>query len=249
MKPVKVILGYRTVRKKLGKSFQTMQKPVKAYYVPFLQQLAALLNLPEVYKLIRSSNRTTSSSFMKDIKDGNFCSSSLFLAEHPNALLFGLYCDDFEIVNAIGVHRKIHKITAYYWTLLNIPILFRSKLQSINLLAIAKIVVLKHFDGYKMLLKDLVTSLQKLVVGVTIKVDYVEKTFFGILVCGFGDTPAAQALGRFKEGVGASLSPCRTCNISRQHISTVLLHEQCLCRTSEEHLYRVQCLENMSDAD
>ena len=124
VKPVKVILGYRTVRKKVEKSFQTMQKPVKAYYVPFLQQLAALLNLPEVYKLIRSSNGTTSSSFMKDIKDGNFCSSSLFLAEHPNALLFGLYCDDFEIVNAIGVHRKIHKITAYYWTLLNIPILF-----------------------------------------------------------------------------------------------------------------------------
>ena len=107
---------------------------------------------------------------------------------------------------------------------------------------------LKHFDGYKML-KDLVTSLQKLVVEVTIKVDNVEKTFFGILVCGFGDTPAAQALGGFKEGVGASLSPCRTCNISRQHISTVLLHEQCLCHTSEEHLYRVQCLEYMSDAD
>ena len=249
VKPVKVILGYRTVRKKLGKSFQTMQKPVKAYYVPFLQQLAALLNLPEVYKLIRSSNGTTSSSFMKDIKDGNFCSSSLFLAEHPNALLFGLYCDDFEIVNAIGVHRKIHKITAYYWTLLNIPILFCSKLQSINLLAIAKSVDLKHFDGYKMLLKDLVTSLQKLVVGVTIKVDNVEKTFFGILACGFGDTPAAQALGGFKERVGASLSPCQTCNISRQHIRTVLLHEQCLCCTSEEHLYRVQCLENMSDAD
>ena len=249
VKPVKVILGYRTVRKKLGKSFQTMQKPVKAYYVTFLQQLAALLNLPEVYKLIRSSNGTTSSSFMKDIKDGNFCSSSLFLAEHPNALLFGLNCDDFEIVNVIGVHRKIHKITAYYWTLLNIPILFRNKLQSINLLAIAKSVDLKHFDGYKMLLKDLVTSLQKLVVGVTIKVDNVEKTFFGILVCGFGDTPAAQALGGFKEGVDASLSPCRTCNISRQHISTVLLHEQCLYRTSEEHLYRVQCLENMSDAD
>ena len=117
------------------------------------------------------------------------------------------------------------------------------------MLAIAKSVDLKHFDGYKMLLKDLVTSLQKLVVGVTIKVDNVEKTFFGILVCGFGDTPAAQALGGFKEGVGASLSPCRTCSISRQHISTVLLHEQCLCRTSEEHLYHVQCLENMSDAD
>ena len=249
VKPVKVILGYRTVRKKLGKSFQTMEKPVKVYYVPFLQQLAAVLNLPEVYKLIRSSNGTTSPSFMKNIKDGNFCSSSLFLAEHPNALLFGLYCDDFEIVNAIGVHRKIHKITAYYWTILNIPILFRSKLQSINLLAIAKNVDLKHFDGYKMLLKDLLTSLQKLVVGVTIKVDNVEKTFFGILICGFGDTPAAQALGGFKEGVGASLSPCRTCNISRQHISTVLLHKQCLCRTSEEHLYRVQCLENMSDAD
>jgi hypothetical protein len=49
-----------------------------------------------------------------------------------------MYTEEFEIVNPIGSHRKKHKIMAFYWTLQNLPAKFKSKLTSIQLLALAK---------------------------------------------------------------------------------------------------------------
>ena len=39
-----------------------------------------------------------------------------YINKHPDALLFQLYTNDFEIANPIGSHRKKHKLTAFYWS-------------------------------------------------------------------------------------------------------------------------------------
>ena len=183
---------------------------------------------------------------MKDICDGSFIQTSEICKQHPNTLIFGLYCDDFEIANPIGVHRKVHKVTAFYWTLLNLPIQYRSKLAAIQLLCIGKTMDLKTYKGHDKLLKDFVQAFQQLANGVTLNVGGKETVVFGKLLCTFADTPAAQSLGGFKEGVGTALKPCRTCNISKTDIKTVFTHEDCMLREHSEHLKRVSRLEQMN---
>ena len=75
----------------------------------------------------------------------------IFFQIHPNALRFGLYTDEFEIVNPIGSHRKKHKIVAFYWMLLSVHVEHRSKLRVTQLCALAKSSIVKQFGVLKLL--------------------------------------------------------------------------------------------------
>ena len=55
-----------------------------------------------------------------------------------NILQILLYFDDFEVANPLGSKRGIHKMLAVYFTLLNLPIKYRSKLESIHLTLLTK---------------------------------------------------------------------------------------------------------------
>ena len=195
------------------------------------------------------SNPNNDLSVMKDISEGSFMNTSSILENHPDALLIGLYTDEFEVVNAIGVHRKIHKIMAFYWTLLNIPVMHRSKLASIQLLCLGKSVDIKMRNGSRKMLEDFVSSMQQLANGVEITVAGNKRTFYGKLLCAFGDTPAAQSIGGFKEGVGAATSPCRTCNTLKENMDKVLHHDACPIRSYEEHTQRLEQLNLMNSHD
>lgn len=76
-----------------------------------------------------------------------------YFDDHPDALLFCLYHDDFEIVNPIGSHRKKHKISIFYWILLNIYPAFRFKIQAIQLLGVANSSDVRKY-GLSKLLED-----------------------------------------------------------------------------------------------
>ena len=67
-----------------------------------------------------------------------FDRTRVVFSRNPRALLIILYIDGIEVVNPIGVHIKKHKLNMPYFTLANIPPEHRSKLTTIQLLAIAK---------------------------------------------------------------------------------------------------------------
>lgn len=54
---------------------------------------------------------------------------------------------EFELCNPLGTSKKIHKITAVYWVILNLPSKFCSTLHSINLAVLGKTCDVKQF-GY-----------------------------------------------------------------------------------------------------
>ena len=66
VKPKSVILGHQVFHSRVKKSFRHIVKPVRAYYVPFLQQLTSLLNVPQIYAMLQS-NPNNDLSVMKDI--------------------------------------------------------------------------------------------------------------------------------------------------------------------------------------
>lgn len=87
-----------------------------------------------------------------------------YLVENNYEFSFTLYCDDIEVVNPIGKHRKVHKLTIFYIQPLFIPENLRSKLSSIFPIAVApqKCITANPESGYALILDDLIQNCQKL---------------------------------------------------------------------------------------
>jgi hypothetical protein len=124
-------------------------------------------------------------------------------------------------VNPIGSHRKKHKITAFYWSLLSIPVEYRSNLRTIQLLALTRTRDVRT-GTVSILLQNFVSSLKSLWDGVILDMPSGKEHCYGMLAVVMADTPAAQYLGGFKESVAFAEKPCRLCEISRQQLSQVV---------------------------
>ena len=238
IKPKAVILGSRLVTRKRKSKKRLVEESVTGYTVPFVGQLQALLDMPEVQEVIHSSRLAKSEDLLLDFADGSYCKSHPFIIQHADALLFSIYVDDFEVANPIGSHKKKHKISIFYWILLNIPPEFRCKLSAIQLLAIAKTSDLRKF-GTSKLLHDFQKSMQLLSKGLSLQGVAGYFTYHGILVAVQADTPAAQLIGGFKESVGCSYKPCRTCEVTSDDIHKSVTHGQFQLRNEQEHRDRV----------
>ena len=243
--PIPVILGEKFVTRRFKNNTSLRKVNVVGYYVPFLQSLAALLSMPEVDDLVFGANQNYK---VQDVQDGSYLQNHDFFRCNPNALLFSLYVDDFEIANPIGTHRTVHKLTVFYYQLLNIPPIFRSKLSTIQLLAIAKSVDLKKYqDGTEKLLSNFIEGLNLLKSGVSVVVGTREVEVKGMLVYVTADTLAAQSIGGFKEGVGNAKKPCRTCEITSDSLTLIHMPSQCVLRDEQEHHDRCHLLETLSE--
>lgn len=188
------------------------------YFIPFEDLITILYCLPEVQFWFQN-NHKTHDTLMRDICDGCYIKENPLFRRNPNALQIILYNDDIEIVNPLGTHVKKHKVTLFYVAFANIPPEYRSKLQSIFLVAVAKSrYIRKH--GVSKLLKNFIQTVSRLVSGgFEIQVNGRAHNIEGALVMAPADTPAANSLGGFKEGVGFAYKKCRTCLISNNELS------------------------------
>jgi len=126
------------------------------YYVPFVSQLTALLSMSEVLSLLEN----------KCDKNMEFC---IVLPYLPNSINCKTACSfvftqmNLRLLIPLVLIEKKHKITAFYWTLLNIPAELRSKLSTIQLLALAKTRQLQEFPrSTEKLLHDFKAALSAL---------------------------------------------------------------------------------------
>lgn len=241
IKPAAVKLGEKRVNVKLQNKYRFIEKDVLGYYVPFFCQLQEILKMPEVQEELHAPKK--SDFQFADIRDGTHFQNP-FLRDHADALLFCLYHDDFEIVNPIGSHRKKHKLSVFYWTLLNIGPENRFKLQATQLLAIGKSKDLRKF-GISNLLQDFVDSLNVLHEGKHFLIGEERKKYYGMLYCALGDTPAAQLLGGFKEGVGMAEKPCRSCEVRYDNLASSFSEDDFISRDEAELRDRCDVLDQI----
>lgn len=198
IKPEAVRLGSRRILECDG---HEENKAIFGYFVPFLPKLSIVLSLPEVRAQRVSSSEN--SDLMTSTLHGNFFKNHPFVQEHPDCLAFMLFSDEFELVNPLGVNVRKHKLTAFFWTLLNVLPEYGASLVAGNLLAVAKSVDLKEF-GLNFLLSDFLESLNKLSNGIEIDVNKSQHRIFGFLAASVADNPASGFIGGFKEGVGGA---------------------------------------------
>ncbi|EFX68773.1 hypothetical protein DAPPUDRAFT_114228 [Daphnia pulex] len=152
--------------------------------------------------------------------------------------------DEVEVSNPLGSKKGKHKICVFYWTLLNIPPIFRSSLRSIQLLGIVSKDLLKDC-GVEVFLKPFIDDLILLLDGVTLTIRNQKRKWFGMLVNFVGDIPASNFVAGFKEGVGAAKLHCRSCLIDRDDIEFIHLESNCVLRNKDTHEVHVLQIENV----
>lgn len=103
------------------------------------QVIELLLNRAEFLEKIVFSEESIP-GFYKTFQDGSYFKENF--GEKELHISLGLYIDDFELCNPLGTSRKIHKITAVFWVILNLPSKFRSTLHSIHLALLGRLVML-----------------------------------------------------------------------------------------------------------
>ncbi|KAK3924486.1 Zinc finger protein 181, partial [Frankliniella fusca] len=237
--PVTYFLGYRTDHRldPNTNEYVPTQVSMTCEYIPIIESLKLIIKNPELRHLIES-DQASEDGVLRSYLDGNKAKDNPILRRHPNVIRIQLYVDDIETASALGSRTIIHKLTAFYFTIQNLPPEESSQLSSIFLLALAYSEDIKNLpDGYTKILHPFLEDLLRLQEGVEIRINDEIFILRAILVILCADTLAAHDILGF-------LSPsarhfCRVCMVSRPEF-----HVNCKAmgvpRTKESFLNHVQ---------
>lgn len=214
------------------------------YFIPFVKQLKLLLNNPQVwhyYKHVKKSK----DDLMRDVSDGEYIRNHPFTLANKPFLQIVLNYDDVEFQNALRSNHK-YKLSLFYFTILNIPVEYRSRLSSIFLLAAAPSSSVQMY-GIKHLLSDFITSMRRLSSeGMQIQIgNNLEEIFADLIFC-IADNPAAAVLAGMKKSCSFALKPCRNCWAEKAQMRTNFRECHFELRSMERHL---ECCSVLHDKD
>lgn len=234
--PKKIHLGRTMAFKDYGNKRRAVEKEKVMYYVPISETIKSLNHDASFENLLTFiGSRHPLESCVENFSDGTVYQSHP-LTKRGCCLPLVLYYDDLELCNPLGSYTKVHKLAMFYFTLTDIPMKYRSRLQSIFLLGIAYSADIKTFGIDKILepfwdeMRQLSTTGLSLVVGGEIR------NFHCCLAFICADTLAAHQLTGFKEGVGFSYRKCRHCQCSSEDMREKYYEEDFAERTITEHL-------------
>lgn len=250
VQPIEVILGDYYVYKTTNGLRTPVRKIGKAQVVSLKDSLTELLSSAEVRKVLfdPALDIPCKDGVIQSVRDGQFYKTNSLCQQYKRkCLLFQFYYDDVEVVNPLGSYTKTHKLAKFYWTLLNVPEYLRSHLNCINLIGSAKSEALKSL-GFSGILKDFLTTIKQMesAEGLAFSICGEDIVFHGTLVCCSADTPAANLLGGFKEGVGQAFRPCRNCMATRPTMAESYHECEFQLRTMEELREQVALIEDPS---
>ena len=242
IEPKEVLLGERPMNTKSGVKHEKRY----GYIIPFKESLKSLLEMPEIWHWVKHPHKKRQDGVMYDFCDGSFQEQLPLFQRNPSAIQIVLYTDEIELVNPIGAHVKKHKVTMFYYLLANIPPQFRSKLSGIYLVGMAKHLDMKYFGPGK-LLSDFMSTVSNLSQGgIEMQIHGFNHNIEGNVIAIPADTPAANWLGGFKEGVSFAYKGCRTCDLTSEEMKHKFKLADMRLRDQEEHQERCSDLRSLS---
>ena len=223
-----------------GRKRRKCKVPRKFYYIPLLETLQELLRHKRLCsEIIKVSEREDGiySSFL----DGALAETHPIFSEDPTALQIILYYDDVTFTTS-GATRV--KLGMFYFTLGNFDATFRSRVDTISLLAIAHYEDIRKY-GIDRVLTPLLEELAQLAspAGVVFNLREFYLPVRGAVVAVAADTPASNYMGGYKEGVGGALRKCRHCNTDYETMQNNFEEEKFFPRTLGQHLRQCQVLD------
>jgi len=181
------------------------------YYIPFKEQIQSLLHLPEMWEYYNNPQMEMhTSDLMEDVCHAPCIRNHTLTLQGKPFLKIALSYDDLELQNPLRSNQA-HKLAVLYFSILNVPVKYRSKLGTIFLLAICKSSYVSKF-GLAGLLKNFTNTINDLSSeGITMEINGTEELINGDLIYAICDYIAANALGGFKQAASFSEKCCRTC--------------------------------------
>ena len=145
-----------------SKSFNFINSEYTFNYISVIDILKTFLFHKDIIKIFDNSSKIYSRS--KDsLYDHNLYSKK------DEYIRLNLYIDEFEISNPLGSKRGIHKLSAVYFTIADLPLRYRYKDNCIFLCLLGCYKNIKEFDNnYAQFFKPLINDLKLLNVGITV---------------------------------------------------------------------------------
>jgi len=123
--------------------------------------------------------------------DGSIAKKTVIVEEQIK-LRIALYNDDWTAVNPLGMYARNHKISAFYFTILNLPREYRSNQQGIWLVALCNSKTVKEC-GINNIMQPIVSDLA-LLSEKGVHVEALNQSIYATLTCVCADNLAGSNL-------------------------------------------------------
>lgn len=144
--PKELSLGVKWERLRDKKSKVSVPKltPCKFQFISIVDTLKSLFKREDFREAYISYNfeqqnrdyHSCESGIYRDFCCGKVFAKNEFFQLNPSAIRIHIANDDFETGNALGSKATVHKLSAFYFTIENMPSIYRSKLENIYLLCL-----------------------------------------------------------------------------------------------------------------
>ncbi|KAK3107180.1 hypothetical protein FSP39_008706, partial [Pinctada imbricata] len=151
-------------------------------YIPMVESIKQFLDNDHIARMVfQTPKYSTVDGFLLDIIDGSVFKDHEIFCAFETSLQLLLYYDDVEICNPLGKKAGTHKIGVFYYSIANMPKVYRSRLPCIRLLSIVKRKVMNEY-GIKHVLERINTDLIELSQGINIMINGEEKLVKGAVI-------------------------------------------------------------------
>ncbi|XP_064478733.1 uncharacterized protein LOC135392039 [Ornithodoros turicata] len=205
------------------------------HYIPILEVLEKLLEVPDVYNNFYCPDREE--GYLTTVFDGTAFRDHSYFKGDEDMICIQLYADEFEVCDPLGSKRMKHKLLGVYFSILNLPQRTRSSLSQIHLVLLVNDKCASKYGLDKVfapLMED-IASLEN--DGITINGQTLKGTIFIVT----GDNLSCHRLGGFKCSFSGGRI-CRFCLALRHEISSKHLEADFVLRTPESHLHHLNML-------
>ncbi|XP_057333574.1 uncharacterized protein LOC130672830 [Microplitis mediator] len=214
--------------------------PCTFSYVPLLETLKFIFKFSAATKYLIHPLKSNNKDYTHFI-DGEVYKNHPFFKENENAIQLQIYFDEFEVCNPLGSRSGIHKIGAFYFTILNFPSYVNSNLNNIHLLALCYNLDIKEFGINSIL--DVIMNDIKILETKGIFIESLNSVVKGTLVSlSFDNLGGAMLLGMNESF--SSTNYCRICLLPKTEAQCTYDVENYKLRTSESFKYlarRLHC--------
>lgn len=210
VKPQEIYLGSRIDGNFSGAVEGTTTRSENLQYISITDTLSMLMKIENYYNIIVEEIQSPTNN-IENFKSGLKYRNNAYFQENPNAIRIILYVDDIEVVNPLGSKTKIHKLSAFYFSIDNLSN-FNGKLENIFLLALCYAEDIKKY-GYKKILEPFMNELKLLEEGVQIQLKTGPRIIRAALVLVVADSMAIHDI--FGLTSPSSNCFCRSCYITR----------------------------------
>lgn len=180
-------------------------KYCKFVYVPILHSIQEQLKQADILEKVMHITQSTDGMYRSFLDGYAYRKHSHRDSMH---LHISLYTDEWETVNPLGTSRKLHKVSAFYWTFTNLEQKYSSVLHVTQLACMARHIDVKEF-GLEKYLHPLLGDLSFLETS-GVYIEALGDSVRGSVTAVIADNLSAHSLGGFNESFGPHVAyPCQ----------------------------------------